>query len=292
MTGRIVSKVRKLFDHPGFKAHPAAVLWRCAALLVRVALGRPITFHLTADGERLQVPANLRYTTLTAFVMRDHLEPELHHLPRLVRAGDVFIDIGANIGVYSLRAASLAGPQGRIVAVEPGADALAALRRNMALNPERAVTVVAAALGDHTGTATLYHVGNGYDPQAFSLLSDETANGEESVPLTTLDAMCADLALAQVDCVKMDAEGVEPLVLAGGRATLERFHPAVILEMNIATLGRRSSPTHQAWDFLEGLGYGFHRIIDDAPVKLSAPPQDFCNVIATHPANDRLGGLL
>ena len=55
---------------------------------------------------------------------------------------------------------------------------LRALRGNLALNPNHAVTVVASAMGDHTGTATLYHVGNGYDPQAFSLLSDETANGE------------------------------------------------------------------------------------------------------------------
>ena len=99
--------------------------------------------------------------------------------------------------------------------------------------------------------------------------------------------MVGELALGRVDCVKMDAEGVEPLVLAGGRQTLERFHPVVILETNITTLGRRGSPTCQAWDFLEELGYGFHRIVGSRPVRLSEPPADFCNVIAIHPENNR-----
>ncbi|MBN2751648.1 MAG: FkbM family methyltransferase [Rhodospirillaceae bacterium] len=273
--------------HPGFKAHPVAVLGRCASLLVHVAIGRPITFSLTRDGERLRVPANLRYTTLSTFVMRDYLEPELHYLPKIVRKGDVFIDIGANIGAYALRAATLVGARGRVIAIEPGADALAALRGNLALNPDREVTLVAAALSDHVGTAILYHVGNGYDPQAFSLLSDETASGEESVPLTTLDAVCADFGVERLDCVKMDAEGVEPLVLAGGRQTLERFHPAVILEMNTTILGRQGIPTNQAWDFLADMGYEFFRILNDRPVKLSAPPTDFCNTIAVHPVNRR-----
>ncbi|ABC24513.1 Methyltransferase FkbM [Rhodospirillum rubrum ATCC 11170] len=285
----ILRKIRTLVTHPGFRANPIAVLGRCAALLGRVALGRPFVFSLTPAGERLRVDANLRYTTVTTFVMRDHLEPELHYLAHLLAPGDTFIDIGANVGVYSLRAATLVGAAGRVIAVEPGRDALTALRANLALNPGRTITVVAAALSDHIGTATLYHVGNGYDPQAFSLLSDETAKDAETVPLTTLDAVCADLAIDRLDCLKMDAEGVEPMVLAGGRATLERFHPAVILEMNTAILERRGSPTDQAWTFLAGLGYGFHRILGGRPVRLTAPPDDFCNVIATHPANEKIG---
>lgn len=280
MISTLARKVRLLTAHPAFRHEPAAVLGRCAVLLAHAALSRPLTFALTGDGERLTVPGNLRYTTATSYLLRDRLEPELHHLAALIGRNGVFIDIGANIGVYSLRAASLVGPGGRVIAVEPGADALAGLRRNLALNPQLAITVVPKAMSDHEGEATLHHVGAGYDPQAYSLLPDATASEGETVPLTTLDALCRAEGLTRVDCIKIDAEGVEPQVLAGGRETLAALRPTVIMEMNSNILGGRHDVTERAWRFLTDLGYAFHRVIGDALVPLSAPPDGFCNVVA------------
>lgn len=280
MIRTIARKVRLLTSHPAFREAPLTVLGRCGVLMAHAALSRPLTFPLTADGERLTVPGNLRYTTVTAYLLRDRLEPDLHFLPNLLGRGGVFVDIGANIGVYALRAASLVGAEGRVIAVEPGAEALEALNRNLALNPQLSVTVVPKALSDHEGEATLHHVGAGYDPQAYSLVPDASAVGGETVPLTTLDIVCRDAGLTRVDVVKIDAEGVEPQVLAGGRETLERMRPIVISEMNSHIQSGRRDVTDQVWRFLGELGYTFHRVVDDRLVTITEPPDTFCNVVA------------
>ncbi|HWZ58637.1 MAG TPA: FkbM family methyltransferase, partial [Gemmatimonadaceae bacterium] len=72
---------------------------------------------------------------------------------RTVRPGDVVYDLGANVGFYTLLAARLAGPTGRVVAFEPVPRNLGYLRRHIALNQCENVTVVAAAVSDRSGTA-------------------------------------------------------------------------------------------------------------------------------------------
>lgn len=291
----LLRRLHFLFTHPGFRDAPATVLGRCAVLARHLASRRPLTFPISRGGERVRVPASLRYTSSATFLMRDWCEPELRHLDVLLEPGAVFLDVGANIGLYSLRAATLVGPGGRVVAVEPGASALQSLRENLALNPDLAprITVIAAALSDRAGSASLYHVAAGHDPQAFSLLADGTADAAETVETQTLDGLVSRLGLGRLDLVKMDVEGAEPMVIDGARRCLETLRPTVVFEMNSTIVGRGGADpgagsgagrADAAWQRLAALGYRFFRMRDRRLEPLGAPPSEFCNVVARPPA--------
>ena len=255
----MLAKIGRLLRHPGFQQRPLTTLARCGYWAAAIALGGPRRFQLTPGGAVFEVKPTLRYTELSAFVMRDATEPELQHLDRLLQSGGTFLDVGANIGLYSLRAAHIVGPTGRVVAVEPSADAHAALLANIARNPWARIEVVKAAVSDMPGEVELFHTAGGYDPQAFSLVSDGTASGSETVQAKTIDQIVEEQGLTALDCIKLDVEGVEDKAIAGAAATIARFSPAVILEMNGGPQGRPDVEANPAWHRLAGLGYRFYR---------------------------------
>jgi FkbM family methyltransferase len=280
----LLRRIKKLITHPGFRAEPVAVLARAAAWGTCVLGGYQPVFKLTEAGEKLRVPTDMRYTSLATFLLRDWSEPELRYLQLFVRLEDVFVDIGANIGLFTLKAAGLVGPKGQVIAVEPGLAASQLLTANLSLNNFPNVRQIRMALSDSIGEATLHHVNVGDDPQAFSLLADDTESGGEKVPTTTLDAVADELGLSRIDCIKIDVEGAEEKVIAGAHATLDRWRPTVIFEANCPTLVRQGVPADGAWKQLNEHGYEFYLLTENGTLSaLSRMPEDFCNIIAHHP---------
>ncbi len=255
---------------------------RCAVWAVCVAAGRAPVFRLTDGGERLSVPATLRYTSVATFLLRDWTEPELRALDRFVRPGDTFLDIGANIGLFTLKAARLCGASGQVIAVEPGREALRQLRANLALNGWHHVRVADVALSDRSGEAALHHIALGDDPQAFSLLSDGSGVPAETVRTLTLDLLAEEYGLTRLDCIKMDVEGAEPLVVAGGRATLGRFRPLVIFEIN-APVALAAGTAGGCFSMLAELGYGFWQLRGTTLAPVARQPGEHGNLVAVHP---------
>ncbi|KZD07958.1 FkbM family methyltransferase [Oceanibaculum pacificum] len=280
-------RLKRLIGHPGFRAEPFAMTWRSAAWALHVARGASPVFPLTAaGGEKMRVPSDLRYTSVSCYVLRDWCEPELRHLDRLVRPGSVFIDIGANIGLFTLKAARLTGPRGTVIAVEPGTEAADRLTANVGLNDYAQVRIVREALSDSNGEAVLHHVPLGNDPQAYSLIGSAMATEGETVKTETLDSLVERLGLTAVDCIKMDVEGAEPMVIAGAAGTLERFHPMVIFEINttlVKTGTEGAGPNDAAWRALQAHGYGFRRFRDGRLVEVAEVGSEFGNLVAVHP---------
>jgi FkbM family methyltransferase len=139
---------------------------------------------------------------------------EIDLLCSFVRPGDVALDVGANIGLYSLALSRAVGPEGRVIAVEPDPDNLKLLRRNLARNGCANVIVVDQALGDRTGVVNLYQ-----HPTNRGMLStaDIFGLGEEAaipVPMQRADEVFTELGLTP-RVAKIDVEGQEPLVIAG-----------------------------------------------------------------------------
>ncbi len=283
---RVAARLRKLAVQPAFRAQPFTVLARATRLGLAQAVGASPAFHLTRTGrERLRAPSNLRYTTVTAFLLRDWVEPELRALERLLQPGDVFIDVGANIGLYSLKAARLVGPSGYVLALEPGAEAYGHLVSNLAMNAFPWATPVKIAASDAEGQAVLHHVPLGHDPQAFSLIANDRAVDGEVVATVTLDELVDRVGLDRIDLIKIDVEGAEPLVLAGAARVLTRLRPAVIFECNAhINAGGQIGAAGEAWTILASAGYRFFRLVDEAFVAIATPPVEFCNVIAVHAA--------
>lgn len=279
----IIRRFSFLFRHPGFTAAPTTVIFRGIQLVFHLVFRRPLTFPISPGGEIIQVPARTRYTSTATFLFRDWCEPELRHLDKMLKPGDIFLDVGANIGIFSLRAANLVGPNGRVLAIEPGEEALKGLDANIALNPELAerITVIRAALSNRQGTANLYHTAGGHDPQAYSLIQNDADLAAESVATTTLDAVIKEHGLSKVDLIKLDVEGLEPLVIDGGAHAAGTLRPSWIIEMNSTILKGAEIDSDSAWDRLKGHGYAFSQMGDDGTLTpIASPPTTFCNVVA------------
>lgn len=276
----MLRRVKKLVNEPAFREAPLTVTGRAISLALHVALGRSPIAEIT-PGARLKLPADLRFTTTSIYLLRDNVEPEVRYLDKFLRRGDVFVDVGANIGLFTLKAATIAS---RVVAAEPGADAGQQLRQNLALNSFTNVTIVPKAISDSVGKAVLFHNPLGDDPQAFSLINDGTSTDSEEVEITTLDNLVADAGVSRVDCIKIDVEGAEDRVIGGASKTLDAYHPTVIFEMNCPTLVADGGDTEAAWNALAAHGYRFFHMQDDGALKpLTKCPSAFGNYVALHP---------
>jgi len=155
----------------------------------------------------------------------------LYVLSSVLRPGDVFLDVGANIGLVSLVASRLVGSQGRVYAFEPVPATIALLEQNITLNDARNVCVEATALGAVDETRPIYEhldVNRG----AASLVPVGEAQSSGAVPVTTLDVFVRKASLERlVRAIKIDVEGWEAEVVVGGRQTLaDPAAPVLILE--------------------------------------------------------------
>jgi FkbM family methyltransferase len=145
-------------------------------------------------------------------------------MARLLKPGMTAVDIGANLGYFTLLMADLVGPTGRVHAFEPNAAMAARLRGSLGINGfEGWATLHEMALGDRNGRARLLvpegEPGGGH-------VVDRDYPGAMDVRLRSFDAMPE---LAQADYIKMDVEGAEPQVWAGMQARLRDSRPLTIV---------------------------------------------------------------
>jgi FkbM family methyltransferase len=185
--------------------------------------------------------------------------------------GDVFVDVGANTGLFVLPIAELVGSEGRVLAFEPAPDAARLLRsaaRARGVSPQ--VALYEMALGDEAGSLELRA-----DPAApedttkRSLFIDGPAVAD--VPVRAFDELVrsGEVELPEgVDAVKIDVEGAELRVLAGMRGTLERHRPRMIVVETIeGHLHRAGSSVSEVDAFMAGVGY---RRMHDGRLELNA----------------------
>jgi FkbM family methyltransferase len=168
---------------------------------------------------------------LAVFGGREELETEI--IRRELKPGMTVVDLGANIGYYTLLAASIVGPSGKIYAIEPFPDNFGLLRRNIEVNGyESVVETVQGAISNRVGTARLYL---GRAANLHSLVRDESTSEEAQpfveVPTTTLDAFL--VGKRPIDFLRMDIEGGECEVFDGMTETLKRVsRPTIFFEVH------------------------------------------------------------
>jgi FkbM family methyltransferase len=149
-----------------------------------------------------------------------------------VRPGDIVIDCGAHVGVFTKKALQLGAE--RVVAVDPGPLQGECLRRNLKEEiADGRVVVVPAGVWSESGVMTMYLSGNNSGMGSLLEHDEEhghTSIGEVEAPVTTIDLLVAELKLPRVDFIKMDIEGAEREALAGAQTTLKRFHPRLMID--------------------------------------------------------------
>lgn len=212
-------------------------------------LGHPLAVDLSQANERL-----LYYAAKN--VVRTFRRTPLGRLmPRVLvrQRGDVFLDIGANLGVYSLIANELGA---RSLLFEPEPAHLDFLERNARAFGD----VFGCALSDQAGTAE-FHIANDHSLGASSLVgkaTDDLYGATVSVPVRTLDEVASSIALdpAQVKLIKVDVEGNEARTVAGMVGFLASgAAPAVWCEVRGPASSRGGNSYREVTDLLGGVGY-------------------------------------
>lgn len=193
---------------------------------------------------------------------------------KLVQQSKLFLDLGANSGLYTLLACAL-NEDAEAIAVEPVPRVFAQLQKNVSLNNWNSrCRLVNRAVSNQTGHTTLFvpFTRNGrISEMAYgaSLIPNwEHANvsrEEIKIETVTVDQIC--LPDKMVDLVKMDIEGVEDKVLEGMEDTITRGHPSIIFE------ARPGSPTERIGDFLAGHGYSLWHLLPSGPHVIDRIPE-------------------
>lgn len=251
---------------------------------VRCSLESTVIVQLPKWRLQVLLPAKWQSIGRSIFAFREYYEPELACLDNMLVPGATFVDVGANLGIYTLVASSIVGHLGRVIAFEPSAQSFPLLQKNIVLNSLTNVCALPAALSEKRGTVRLYHApccssGNSLAhhpsfPESF-----------ENVTAETLDDFLQRMPAGRVDLIKMDVQGAEELVLRGAQKVLASMNPAIVFEFwpeGAALLGL--SP-YGAWDLLEALGYRFFTVGYDSAIESinSAPTEStYSNVLAIH----------
>lgn len=179
--------------------------------------------------------------------------------------GDVFYDLGANVGFFSLLAARIVGPEGAVVAVEAHPEVHAALVANIARNRLDNVRTFAVAVADETGRrsfAEADHPGGGaLDPSGDA----DFAVGHVEVDTVRLDDLVERHGLRPPTMVKLDIEAGELAALRGAEATLRSARPVVLVELDAPSAFELEAKRELVAVRLERLGYGTESLAPSYP---------------------------
>lgn len=195
-----------------------------------------------------------------AIYVRGIYDPnQLVALKTLLPKGGVFIDVGANMGYFSVFAAKIVGDKGRVIAIEPSSREFNRLGHNLKLNRLKNASAHRLAITDKIGKARISIATDersslntmGYE---FSVKGVEKIKTEE-VDSTTLDNFLKVARITKIDLIKLDVEGSEIRALKGAAKSIEKFHPIIILGTNKDALNVCDGNLAQLDDLIKKLHY-------------------------------------
>lgn len=185
---------------------------------------------------------------------------ELQLVATFLKPGMKMVDVGANIGLYSILGNSRVGDAGQVWAFEPSRESYNRLVRNLQLNNCSCVQPIQLALGDAPDRLSTIACDAGYG-DAYRYLLPETeqgagASGGEMVRATTLDACAAEYGIKEIDLIKIDVEGGEYRVLLGARETLSaNQNVRVVFESEPDWCERAGCRQQDVFELLRGEGF-------------------------------------
>jgi len=224
------------------------------------------------ENDTLQIARRGKFEELETDVLLAH-----------VREDSVLLDIGANIGYYTVQVARKA-TAGKVIAFEPDPANFDRLQRNAALNGVNNVVLHNAALSDKGGNMRLYK--HPFNTGDYRLYNDGDFEEFVDVPTLRLD----DVVNEPVDVIKIDVQGFEYFVMKGGEAMLNRYKPMILTEFWPRGLTNSGVQPKAYLDLLETKGYQPHRV-DEQLRKVVPTDYAYLNQFSAKPVNKYLNLL-
>ena len=249
-------------------------------------IGKRESFDTRIDhGVRIRLHFDSELSRL--IYVNDFERDERKFLTAYLKPGDIFVDVGANIGLFSLIAAKLVGPSGKVYAFEPTGRICERLAFNTMLNGFECLAYFRVALSDHIGQQSLFVSNDGFD--AWNSFAHPVAGQSfehEQVDCETWDHFAvANNLLGRITMMKLDVEGWEVPALYGAREALARADaPLLQVEFTDAVSASAGFSCKETYQLLDDLGYRMfiydarrRELIHD-PLRKSYP---YINLIAT-----------
>jgi FkbM family methyltransferase len=187
-------------------------------------------------------------------IRRGIFEPKSTEIAQtLVKEGDVVLDIGANIGYYTVLFSKLVGKNGKVFAFEPTTHFLDILQRNLDANGVSNVEIVKCGLSNKKHTMEI-----GIGPSSATLHPApgfDRVDKREIIDLTTLDIFTGNRNLPKIDFIKIDVDGHEPFFFQGAWDSLDKYEPVVLLELSHLHYLKAGFTAWDFYDLLKERGY-------------------------------------
>jgi FkbM family methyltransferase len=174
----------------------------------------------------------------------------------------VCFDIGSNLGEVALHMAMLAGPEGKVIGIDPNPNAFRRLQEHVVMNNlESVIECLPIAVSNKAGELQLSFPDEGADNQGLGSVVNTSQPGVSKVRTVrtqTIDDLVHQYALQRVDLIKMDTQGSEPLILEGAEYTIRQFAPDIILEISPNDLAFLKMTSVDLVRRIEQYGYALH----------------------------------
>jgi FkbM family methyltransferase len=198
----------------------------------------------------------------------------------LSRDCDLFIDVGANQGIYSAIAARSLRNDAEVIAIEPQLELADCIERTLAASSLRRWRVLKTAVGDRPGIASLV-IPSENQGEAHVGTTGSQLDGAVQTPVTLLDDILSETREGANVVIKMDIEGSELAALRGGAAFIRRCLPILVMELNPEAMARYGQTAADMAQALIGFGYGEWAPIEQPTEKrsLGTLPSNYCDIV-------------
>ncbi len=172
-----------------------------------------------------------------------------------LKPGDVFYDIGANVGFFSIIAAKLVGDMGKVYAFEPGEENAKSVRHNARLNNFNQIGLIEKAVSHTSGEGQLLLAKYSGGHALATADAPPDLAGEVTVDLISIDDLIAQDKIAPPNFVKIDVEGAELDVLKGMIETIKTYQPTIIYEVDDGDRSAYDRKYQELADFFKSFNY-------------------------------------
>ncbi len=226
---------------------------------------------------------------LSQFVIEGFEKDEEEFIKKFLKPGDIFLDIGANIGLHSIFAGNIVGQNGHVYAFEPTPITFQRLTENIKLNKlEKIVTPVNKGISSEDGSLNLNYSEDGHDAwNSFTELQHINLSNSVEVEVCSLDNIIKHLNMdeTKISLIKIDVEGWEMNVLKGADNFIKNnTHTAFLIEYTDLNAISAGYCTRDIYRFMENYGYQWFSFdsksmtYTTSPLKLNYPYENLIAV--------------